>query len=300
MRRLERDLDRAKIPHRIATFEGAHDWAPSVLLVSAIEWMEVQAIRSGIRESSEAFIDESLRSGIRDAAAAEGAGETCDAVLQYESLCRDFAGLRDVADLQRKAEQLKGSKEFQQVARREQSEEESQNRWMNTLMNLKGTCIGAEDRAKALSDMNHAITDLNDRANKKDATRDRLVARRVRGEFLTQLRQDAASATESGNYVQAALDLSLMLTVGPDSPRLYYSVGCAYALAGSRRDALASLKRAVERGFADLEALETNPDLDGLRKDPEFQRILEDLRKKQRDAAQPAAPADEGGSSDRR
>ena len=68
--------------------------------------------------------------------------------------------------------------------------------------------------------------------------------------------------------------------IAPDNPRLLYNLACAYALNRDRRNALDALRRAVAKGFKDAAAIESDKDLDGLRDDPAYKQIVEELKKK--------------------
>jgi hypothetical protein len=57
-----------------------------------------------------------------------------------------------------------------------------------------------------------------------------------------------------------------------------YNAGCSYARAGERTPATAWIKRALEAGFDDLEQLARDPDLAGVREDPEIARRLRSPR----------------------
>src|SRR4029077_10541019 len=53
-----RQLDSAlTTPHHLAIFEGGHTWLSSALAVEAVEWMEVQAMKSGLKARDEQEID---------------------------------------------------------------------------------------------------------------------------------------------------------------------------------------------------------------------------------------------------
>ncbi len=54
MRRLDRQLIS---PHQVRIFAGDHTWLPSDLAVEAVEWLEIQAMKSGLRPRDEAMID---------------------------------------------------------------------------------------------------------------------------------------------------------------------------------------------------------------------------------------------------
>lgn len=53
-----------------------------------------------------------------------------------------------------------------------------------------------------------------------------------------------------------------------------YNVACLYALEGLSDRAIASLEEAFKAGFANLEWIENDPDLDPIRNDPRFQELL--------------------------
>jgi eukaryotic-like serine/threonine-protein kinase len=100
-----------------------------------------------------------------------------------------------------------------------------------------------------------------------------------------------------GDHARAAERAAALRRRAPDDPAMLFYVGCTYALcaqaAGSagapgagdaalsgRYAALAaeSLQRAVDRGYRDRVALETDPDLGTLRQQPDFRRLLERLK----------------------
>ena len=64
----------------------------------------------------------------------------------------------------------------------------------------------------------------------------------------------------------------------PDEPMLLYNVGCIYAMAGEREEALECLERAAgSSGIAQREWFEHDSNLDSLREEPRFQAILDAL-----------------------
>ena len=280
MRQLNRTLDELGVAHRFAVFPGGHEWPPQEVCLNAIEWIELQAMRSGIQARREPFIDALLQKAMQTVAADESGGRIYDAYLGSAALASDFKGLRDVSAYQRKADQLKDTKHVQQSIRRERNEEESQYRWMARLMRLKENYRTADEREQVLLELTYAISDLRKKAERKEDSEDRLIARRVRDQFFVELRQEAANYVESGDYERAAHSLSVATQVAPDNPRIFYNLACALSRGGRRSEAIAALKTAADKGFTDLTALETDSDLDPIRKDAAFQKVLASLKSK--------------------
>ena len=54
-----------------------------------------------------------------------------------------------------------------------------------------------------------------------------------------------------------------------------YNVSCAYALLGEKEKALDWLEKSVENGFNQFDHMEEDPDLDSLRDEPRYKKIIE-------------------------
>ena len=89
-----RFLDRALTTlHRSPTiFEGGHTWLSSELAVEAVEWMEIQAMKSGRRERDNALIENFFAKRSVEASSQSGDKETC---LALSALVAHFSGLKD-------------------------------------------------------------------------------------------------------------------------------------------------------------------------------------------------------------
>jgi tetratricopeptide (TPR) repeat protein len=74
-------------------------------------------------------------------------------------------------------------------------------------------------------------------------------------------------------HIKAA---SFPAVAGPST----YNVACVYALKGKSDDAFAWLEKAITAGFNDENLLNTDSDLDSLRKDPRFAKIAASLKTK--------------------
>jgi tetratricopeptide (TPR) repeat protein len=54
----------------------------------------------------------------------------------------------------------------------------------------------------------------------------------------------------------------------------YYSIACLHALSGNKERAYYYLERSLEKGLSDKKHIESDPDMDSLRKDKEFGRLM--------------------------
>jgi adenylate cyclase len=83
---------------------------------------------------------------------------------------------------------------------------------------------------------------------------------------------------ELGNAVEAAKWNERAMALGPRDPATLYNSACLFALLGDLDRCFECFERAVEHGFSNVQWLEHDPDLDGIREDGRYQQLLDDLR----------------------
>ena len=97
-------LDRAlTTPHRVVVFEGGHTLPPPPVALDAIEWLELQAMKSGAKPRDESLIDQLLA---RRQQAIAASTSPAASVHLLQGLANDFGGLRDVAGFVARAAEL--------------------------------------------------------------------------------------------------------------------------------------------------------------------------------------------------
>ncbi len=69
-----------------------------------------------------------------------------------------------------------------------------------------------------------------------------------------------------------------LVRLEPGNPTAHYNLACSLALCKKRPDALRSLRTAVSLGYDDLDWMEQDPDLEILKGDPEFRKLLSQLK----------------------
>ena len=83
--------------------------------------------------------------------------------------------------------------------------------------------------------------------------------------------------TLRGDY-RRGLEIDLRLSaLRPADPIVQYNLACSYSLLGSPNEAVASLEEAISLGYRDFEFMRKDRDLDPIRKDVRFQRLVERL-----------------------
>ena len=279
MRALDGALEQIGAAHRLEIFQGDHDWPPESFCTHALEWLEIQAMKSGLRSLDEALIDTVYSREEAEVRACESKGEIYRTFQQYSALARDFDGLKDVEAVKARAIELRESKDLARAVKREEAIDEKQQRLQAEILGMVEDILAYKNRAFRLQELARNFISLRSMASRTGNEADRLAAARVLAFLWMRFNEDAARDLQSRKYGAASLRLELMGQIQPENPGVFYRLSRIYAVDGNKKAALKALKSAVKKGFKNAADLETNPDFEAIRTDPAFLDILEALRK---------------------
>lgn len=286
LKSLEEPLTKAGITHRIQTFAGRHEWPSVSVATAAVEWMELQAMKAGKRPRNDGFVNEIWQQRLSDATALEDSKKYYETYQIYLDLAESFKGLRDVAQIETKVNQLGDSSEVKAAIRDEQAQIRKQRELesrLNSLIAGRDTGASANQNEEAFDSGNVLQKLLNDLRKQSKATDDstqRRIARRVLdGLFVGLIEQGIGLLQTEKKYAESIKPLKLATEVNPDRPGAFFYLAWAYAANRENKKSLQSLNTAVEKGFSDAAMITSNKAFDSIRNDPEYQQIMEKLRK---------------------
>jgi predicted esterase len=292
MMRLDQDLDGAAVPHRVFVFDGAHSWPPPDDCARAIEWMEVTAMKQGLRPADRALTAAAVGKDLDEARSLEAEGRIFWAVNRLDSAARlaegmdpgaSPAGLKDLAG---RIERLKARKEYGRFLEAERKRDRRAAAFRDEFSRAFGAVEddgtgGAPAVPKVLRAA--GIGYLRKEAKGADAPEDRALASRMLFDFCFAARARALDLYGRRDLNRAGAYLDLAIAACEEGlsleTALHYDRACVAALAGDKGLALRRLSDAVDKGFADLGLLESDKDLDPLRSEERFRQIVERVKK---------------------
>ena len=192
MRRFDRALT---TPHRLAVFSGGHVWLSSELAVQAIEWMELHAMKSGLKAHDDAQIDRMLASRIE----AAGTAADKDTYRALQAIAEDFEGLRDVSAIARRAAELGRDKGVRAALERENDDDKREENILRNMASLTDR-LSSDDRVTALSQLRKRWSELSAQAKNPLDSPDRQLARRVMAALAADGTKDADYAKIIAEY----------------------------------------------------------------------------------------------------
>lgn len=171
-------LDRGvATPHRVVVFRGGHAWLPAELASQAVEWMEIEAMKSGLRKRDDAVIAKIFAAREGEASALK---DEVAAWRAFNNLAVDFQGLRDVMKARARADALKKRKDVADALARQRAEEDAEVRLGSAIGDLELNLSGdREAHAAALEKLQAHFLTLSRQAKAADDTPERRMARRV-------------------------------------------------------------------------------------------------------------------------
>lgn len=261
LRRVERDLDGAKSPHRVVIFDGGHEWLPPALALEAVTWLELQAMKAGTRPRDEAW----LAAEFAARRAAVPATPEIEEWRALKSLATDFKGLAETAEIEKRVTALAASPAVRAAQKAERARERTEDGIMDELTAAIGD--GYESAVKKIVAELKAKTD----------PADRVMATRVLQGAASACGELAREALRQQDYAAAAPILEMGLLLRPGRAQTYYDLARSRAALGERAKAVAALREAVAAGFKDKARLESEKAFDKVRKAPEFAAVVAGL-----------------------
>ena len=130
--------------------------------LTAVEWMELQAMKSGRRERDDKLIAGLFDKLAGEARADESAKRVYEAFLKYEAIAKDFKGLREAPEFAKRADELRSSSEVKDRLKQEKTAEQSQRRLSQEFYAARERLNTAENPAVAIMDVRHDLRFANE------------------------------------------------------------------------------------------------------------------------------------------
>jgi pimeloyl-ACP methyl ester carboxylesterase len=294
LRDLNAKLSQLGLTHRLAIFDGPHQWAPANLATEALGWMEIQAMRSGRRTRDDVLIDAIYARQSEEARRLKESGDLAGAFHRDQEMVEDFRGLRDVSGAETQVAIMKDTKELKQALKREAKreahiaglEDDYYTTYKRVMSAIFSPASGEYERQQAIRELH--LGDLLDEKTKRPDTDEGIAAQRNLSGVMIHSLEDGAAASARGEFLHARVDMQIAIQCAPENGYIFYQLARAHALNKDLRNALQALRQAIEKGFSNLDDLEKNPDFASLRGESGYREAVELLKKKLESSPAPA------------
>lgn len=275
---IRREREEHESPYRLRVFDGPHQWAPAEVMEDAISWMMLKSMQSGDLSPDQAFIDRLFKQRQSEAADVQAANDPVRQLVALRSLVSDFSSFKDVGEISKSLTALKMSARFKSALKDERQQIDRQFALASEIAPKIRTYIeGSEsDPASLRTEILQGMGRLNDQSEHAKKETDRLIASRALGDLWVSSIENGQQELQARHFDKAEACFLLMSQVRND-PWPLLLLADTHAAAGNRRQAIKDLQEAIRRGLNDVSVVESDPGLQSLRGDPEFQKLLEKM-----------------------
>jgi len=286
MRRLDLAFDTPGPAHRFLFFEATHDWPDAAICARAVGWLEVQAMKPGLRPREDALVEAVVGRELDEARSLEAAGRVYWAAERLEAAGRLAEGLRDIPGLAARIEGLKSGKDYASFVRAERKRAER----AAAFREEAGRAFGAveDPETGGGSAVGVVLSEMKIGLLKKDAktaktVEDRSFASRLLFDFSFSAQARANDLYSQKDLLKAAAYFDLAIASCEEGlsreKYLYLSRAVVAAAAGDKKRALSFLGAAVDKGLSDPEVIEKNEALAPIRDTAAYRAILARIKK---------------------
>jgi predicted esterase len=278
LRALDARLDELAFPHRVEYFDGGHEWPPASVFEQALEWFQVQAMRSGYVEPDEAWMSAVAARRLAEAAELEAAGAPREALRVYRAVAADFAQLAQGRQAAERADELARGETIRAALALEDrlGQEDAAARvvfWEFVEEARAGGVIDAGDVIRTLD-----IPALRARAQGRGEEA-RASQRLLEYVFVVAAFYEPRGYLADGALSRAHAFLEVADAVKPDHPGVCVGLARVYARSDRTADALDALACAADGGGVAPETLEAHADFESLRGEVGFGELVERARR---------------------
>ena len=280
MKQLDDRWDGWGLPHHLEVTAEKHRWPAQESFTRAIEWMELQAVKSRMLAPDPELLNALWAARLRHALELEKAGKIAQAYRAGEFILADFRGLREVTEAEELMGKLRASADIAKLLkkeeRREAYREQLDAQFTSQLATVQAN-IAAPAFDRAMLQRSIAALEIDslrrEIENGKDEDRSIVADRQIQRILVGSL-EDAEQYWQRKEPGRALASLQLTSLVRPESAEVQFLMARALAANHNERDALKALAKAAELGFSSRERIENEPAFDPLRQDPQYARIL--------------------------
>ena len=283
MRTLDKKLSELNLAHHFEIFAGSHDWASSDLCIKALEWLDLQAMKTHRLKKDDTFIENVWKRSVDEATNFETHGKPFEAFNAVNALVQDFRGLRDVSEIERKLNPLQADKAVKRVLKTDKDEIEKETDLTKQLMapGLEMMQSDGADRSIKMSEIGNLAAVVRKRSKVAENTSGRRAARRILRSAIAYYQETAIfNFIPNKKFDAAIIYMEIETKLEPKDNFIYVRLARVYMAAGQKKQALGSLQNAIEKGITNLRILEQDKAFDGLPNEPAWNKLITEIKPK--------------------
>ncbi len=275
------DREKKGLPFRVRQFTGSHQWAPPDVMEDAVAWLNLRAMQAGMVPVDSSFVNQQFQRMQKEAEDAEKRNDPLGEYDAYRSMTSDFIGFQNVSAVSVKVSTLRQSPAFKSALKDEQAQISDQRKLQAEISpKLRAYEQGnVPDMNELAHEIEQAFAGLKEQAAHAKTEQRRLVFNRALDEMKVEGMENGQQEFQARHFERAESCFQLMREVMDDPWPVLLLAETRVAL-GNKKQAIKDLREAIRRGLKDPEILNADKHLEGLRAEPEFQKLMSEMKSK--------------------
>ncbi|MGI8788699.1 MAG: hypothetical protein ACR2HG_13170 [Pyrinomonadaceae bacterium] len=272
------NLNETDSTNHLAVFDGKHQWLTKDLTFDAIEWLDLQAMKSGRMATDKKFVEDLLAKQTGKAETLSQTGDNLEAARIYEGIVTDFKDAADTKNAAEKLSEIRGQKSYKKSLDEEKDLFGRQQRTAKKIMAMGAELLDAPNENAALKRISNEVEDWRQKSKAAADSPERRLARRILDQVFVETYETALYVNRpEKDYKMMSANLELTRLVNPQNSIVLLELARAFALANRKKDALNAVGEAVAKGLKDCARIIGSPEFTSLRGEKQFQKIIEQL-----------------------
>ena len=273
------EREKQSIPYRLRQYSGVHQWAYPEVMDDAFQWLTLKAMQAGVIPAETEFVDQQFERMQKEA---EDAARRNDVLTEYEayrSMTADLAGLKDVSAASARLAALKQSP-ARKTALKDEQDQISEQLKIEREISPKLRAYesgGVPDMTSLRIEIQQVMAGLKNQATHAKSEQRQAVYARAYDDMKVEGIENGQQEFQAHHFDKAESCFDLMRQV-IDEPWPVLLLAETHVAMGNKKQAVKDLREAIRRGLNDPEVLESDKQLQDLRGDLEFQKLLAGMK----------------------
>ncbi len=265
------DLAGHNVKHSLITFEGKHEWPSEKTMEEAFWWLTLNEMRKDIPKKNDALIAKHLEAINNQMQIIQQKKQTIDAYNLCIKTINFYNGLSDLTYYFDIYKSIEKAPEIDKYKKQEEAdwkqEEELKQFYIKAIQTQDFTWWKKE------------LVSLNQKT-KTEKNKNKVFIYKRTLSYLSLVAYMQASGALKQNEINAAdFFCKIYVLVDPTNSEAYYLTASLDIKKGNTNDAINAFKNAINNGFTDISRLQNDSAFIELKKNPEFLKLVEEIKK---------------------
>ncbi|WP_420574407.1 hypothetical protein [Kordia sp.] len=268
-------LDKFDVPNELIVYNDTHRWPPSHQIERAFSWLELRAYEKEIRPLNPNFVKQYYTSQETIADSLAKHNNRFRALLEYESMTKNFKYYYTLTDIQAKIETIKASQEYKNEIALRKVYLKKEN-----VLYEKFSKVYSNDILTATSEDNFQwwrkeLKKINVEITKEKVPLTVKMLKRLKSTLFAGVYESSMGYIGAKKYKHALYCDQLLVYFNPEQAYWYYRVAQSYARNDDFKHTIRNLKKAKELGLQRFNEIQNAPLFAKFKQKKKFKKLFE-------------------------